>query len=56
MDHEDDCDRVNYEGGTCTCDLYVDADTRNLRDRVEEARDAAMERAMEDYAGPEMDG
>lgn len=55
MEHDDECDKVMYEGDTCTCDLYIDADTRNLRDRTEEAREAAG-LAMEDYSGPELDG
>lgn len=51
LGHEDECEKVNYEGGTCTCDLI----RRYGQDTLDDAATAAGE-AMEDYEGPEMDG
>lgn len=56
--HDEDCDKVNYEGGICTC--YVPSESaygqywKPYAD-AQEAADAANERAMEDYQGPELD-
>lgn len=46
MEHDEDCDKVNYEGGLCTC--YKPAS-------FEETADAASLAAMEDYEGPALD-
>jgi len=53
-DHDEDCDKINYEGGLCTCYTTSDLD-RSHRDAREAASNAASERAMEDYEGPSLD-
>lgn len=49
--HEDECEKVNYEGGSCTCDLIRQYE----RDQDDAANEAAGS-AWEDYDGPELDG
>lgn len=48
FDHEDGCDKVNYQGGTCTCDL-IQRDIRDAQDAREAAAEAAAEAALDDY-------
>jgi len=55
-DHDEDCDKINYEGGICTCYMPSSPDGSGLPSyRGGEASDAASERAMEDYEGPALD-
>lgn len=53
MGHEEGCEKIEYEGGICTCDLIRDA-RANGDDRDDDG--GALELAMEDYEGPAMDG
>lgn len=57
LDHDDDCDKLSYEGGLCTCGL-LDGSATLTRDQREVAAERAMEAAeasMENYEGPELD-
>lgn len=51
--HEEDCEKETVEGATCTCDVLRSIDRGDWPD---EADEAAQAEAMEDYAGPELDG
>lgn len=56
-EHDDDCDKINYEGGLCTC-YTPSASTLayGMGDAIaDEIGTAANEAAIEDYDGPEQD-
>lgn len=52
MAHEDGCEKEIYEGATCTCDLI----RQYGADELQDAADAAAERAAEEYQDAELDG